>query len=185
MFLLNIFYKNRSWKKFLPLFFGLIFIGFIAFTVNSLKKAGYHVIFTVTASVPKGFYLIVPPKKITHQDMVEFVPPQKAIDFIKDKHWIPQNGTIIKYVFAKPHDYVCIRNREIWINNKKIGKVHKFYAKNKLLPQTQICGKLKKDQYILLSTKNERSFDSRYFGIVALQEIKGRAIPIFTYEVKR
>ncbi|MDR1057819.1 MAG: signal peptidase I [Coxiellaceae bacterium] len=173
---------SHKWKKFLPLLLSLIFIGLLGLIVARIKKAGYHVIFTATASVPKGFYLITPLKTIERHDIVEFIPPSNILSFIKDKHWIPHRGTLIKYVFAKPHDHVCIYHRVIWINGKKIAKVYKFYAKNKLLPQIQICGKLQKNEYLLLSTKSERSFDSRYFGIVTRQEILGRAIPIFTYD---
>lgn len=80
-----------------------------------------------------------------------------------------------------PGDQVCVSNWAILINGKKIGKVYKFYAKDQPLPQTRMCGKLKEDQYLLLSTKNERSFDGRYFGIISSDRILGRAVPIFTH----
>ncbi len=130
--------------------------------------------------MPRGLYLIIPIKKIARYDIVEFIPPQKTLAFIKEKLWVPQSGSIIKYAFALPNDHVCIRDQVIYINNKKIGPVYKFYAPNKLLPQTKICGKLKENQYLLLSTKSERSFDGRYFGVISEKEIRGKAIPIFT-----
>jgi signal peptidase I len=134
--------------------------------------------------MPQGFYLIIPTKKIVLHDIVEFTPPSSVLDFIKEKHWVPKSGLIIKYVFAIPYDHVCIRNQALSINGKRIGRVYKFYGENKLLPQTKICGKLKEDQYLLLSTKSERSFDGRYFGVVSSREILGRAVPIFIYGLK-
>jgi conjugative transfer signal peptidase TraF len=169
-------------KNFLPLFFSLVFIGILAFTINLVEKSGYHLVYSVTKSVPRGLYLIVPIKKIARYDIVEFKPPQAALNFIRENRLIPQNGTIMKYVFAIPNDNVCIYNQEIFINNKKAGHVYKFYAPNKLLPQTKICGKLQENQYLLLSAKSKRSFDGRYFGIVSSREILGHAIPIIKIE---
>jgi len=166
-------------KKLLPLFLSLIFIALLALTVSIIKSAGFHMTYSATKSMPRGLYLIAPTKKIARYDIVELIPPPIALDFIKKNHWAPQSGSIIKYVFAIPNDHVCIHHQAIWINNKKIGRVYKFYAPNKLLPQTKICGKLKANQYLLLSTESERSFDGRYFGLVSSQEILGHAIPVF------
>ena len=174
-------HKIPSFKKFLPLVFSLIFIAIISITVSTIKKAGYHITYSVTPSMPRGFYLVVPAKKISRYDVVEFMPPLGVLDFIKEKHWVPKNGLVIKYVFAIPNDHVCIHKEAIWVNGKKIGPVYKFYDKNKLLPQTKICGKLDKDEYLLLSTKNERSFDGRYFGTISSKRILGKAIPIFIF----
>lgn len=169
----------QKFRKFYPLLFSLIFIGLLATIVSIIKEAGYHITYSVTPSMPQGFYLIVPIKKIARYDAVEFMPPKAALDFARDLHWVPENGFIIKYVFAIPGDDVCVRDEAIWINGKKIGKVYRFYAFGKLLPQTKICGKLVSDQYLLMSTKRQRSFDGRYFGPVTSLGILGRAIPIF------
>lgn len=161
------------------MFFGLFFLGLLAIIVSIIKRAGYHVTYSATASMPQGFYLVVPIKQVERYDIVEFLPPKAALDFVRNLHWIPKSGLIIKYVFAIPGDDVCVRNEAIWINGKRIGKVYRFYAFEKLLPQTKICGKLADDQYLLLSTKKARSFDGRYFGAISSSSILGRAIPIF------
>ncbi len=166
-------------KKFYPLFFSLVFISLLTVIVNVIKKFGYHVTYSATASMPRGFYLVVPTKKIMRYDIVEFVPPSKILNFVRDLHWIPESGLMIKYVFAIPGDDVCVRNEAVWINGKKIGKVYRSYAFEKLLPQTKICGKLSDDQYLLLSTNKEHSFDGRYFGAISSRNILGHAVPIF------
>lgn len=165
-------------KRLNPLFLSLVLISLFAIAIGIIKKAGYHIIYSATASMPQGFYLIVPVKKITRYDIIEFIPPKEALDFARKLHWIPDSGSIIKYVFAIPGDFVCVHNNAIWINGKKIGKIYRFYAFEKLLPQTKICGKLQENQYLLLSTKRDRSFDGRYFGAVSSLNILGRAIPI-------
>ena len=171
-------------KKFLPLLLGLLFIGLLTLITETIKKAGYHISYSATTSMPKGFYLIAPTSKISHNDIIEFIPRPEILEFIKEKKWIPKSGRILKYVFATPGDHVCIKNQKIWINGKKIARIYESYDENKLLPQTKICGKLKSDQYLPLSTMIDRSFDGRYFGAVSSKEILGRAIPIFIYKPK-
>lgn len=166
-------------RKFRVLFFSLIFISLLAVIVNIIKVAGYHVTYSATTSMPRGFYLVVPIKKIMRYDIVEFTPPKVILDFVRNLHWIPESGLVIKYVFGMPGDDVCVHDEAIWINGNKIGRVYRTYAFEKLLPQTKICGKLENDQYLLLSTKRERSFDGRYFGAISSRNILGRAIPVF------
>ena len=129
--------------------------------------------------MPRGFYLVIPSATIKHNDIVEFTPPQHIIDFVKNLHWLPQSNSLIKYVFAVSGDHVCVRDNAVWVNYKLIGKVYAEYESKKPLPQTKICSKLKNNEYLLLSTKQERSFDGRYFGMTTIDSIKGKAIPIF------
>lgn len=170
--------KRKIIKKFSALLFSLIFIAILASIIFFIKQTGYHIIYSATASMPKGFYLVIPSSNIKYNDIVEFTPPNYIIDFVKDLHWLPQSNTLIKYVFAISGDHVCVRDHAIWINHKLIGKVYIEYKAKKPLPQTQICSKLENNEYLLLSTKQERSFDGRYFGITTIDNIKGKAIPI-------
>ena len=165
------------WKKLYPLFCGLILVGSIAVAVSVIKALGYHITYSATASMPRGFYLIVPIKKINRYDIVEFIPPLLGLTFLHNQRLVPQSGLLLKYVFAIPGDNVCVRNDAIWVNDRKIGKVYRM-IEGRLLPQTKICGKLEDGQYLLLSNKRPRSFDGRYFGIVAARNILGRAIPV-------
>lgn len=166
-------------KKFYPLIISLLFIGMVRTTVSIVKNLGYHITFSSTKSMPRGLYLVIPAKKFSPQEIVEFTPPNNTLTFLKNKNWIPKSGRMIKYVFAVPNDKVCISGSSIWVNNNKIASVHKYYDKNKLLPQTKFCGKLNTDEYLLLSTQNKRSFDGRYFGITPAKKILGKAIPLF------
>lgn len=174
-----------SLKKFLPLVYGLTFIAVLAIVVTGIENAGYHITFATTPSVPKGFYFVCPAKKINRYDIIEFLPPDNILNFIKTNHWVPKNGLVIKYAFALPHDHVCIRNQTIWINGNKIGPIHKFYAKNKRLPQIKLCRTLTNNEYLFLSTKNERSFDSRYFGVVTADRILGKASKILIFPTNK
>jgi conjugative transfer signal peptidase TraF len=165
-------------KRLYPLIFSIMFIVLVGFLVNNIKKLGYSMIYSATASMPRGFYLIVPIYNIKRYDIVEFKPPQAALLFAQKRKWIPASGLMIKYIFAIPGDTVCVRNNVVLINHKKIGRVYDSYADGRPLPQIHICNKLNLGQYFVMSTKSERSFDSRYFGVITLNNILGIVLPI-------
>lgn len=163
-------------NKFRALICSLFFIALMAGTVHIIATHGYHLTYSNSISMPKGFYLIVPATILHRNDVVEFLPPQQAQEYLATKHWAPNNGHLLKHVMGIPGDWVCNSNNAVWINNQKIGPIFQFYAPNKPLPQNHFCGKLKINQYLLLSDKIARSFDGRYFGPITKDQIIGKAI---------
>lgn len=154
----------------------------IAAGVAVLRKLGYGLTYSATISMPQGLYLVVPAKRLQRNDIVVFVTPAASHTFLLQHNWGPRSGRVLKYVMGIPGDFVCnyhnknIGAGEVWVNTHKIGPIYNFYAPGKLLPQNNFCEKLQAEQYFLLSTKIERSFDSRYFGPVDRNNILGRAV---------
>ena len=167
-------------NKYKPLTISIICILLLALLIGQLKRLGYHLTYVVTPSVPRGLYLVVPTKNIQLNDMIEFIPPTIEGDFAKSHQWFQSNRPLVKYVFAQAGDHVCTKNQAIFINGKKTAPIYGHYDDNKLLPKFAICDKIDGEQYLLLSTKSTKSFDSRYFGLISSQQIRGRAIPIYT-----
>lgn len=163
------------YKIFFPLFFALILIFIIAIFVFVLKKLSYGISYQKSASMPKGIYLMLPAKEINRGDLVIFYPPKKAADFAHKNHWLPDSNILLKQVFGIPNDFVCNYHQVIEINGKILGKVYDFYAPGKKMPHRQFCAKLKDEQYLLLSTYIDRSYDGRYFGPVLRQQIIAKA----------
>jgi conjugative transfer signal peptidase TraF len=160
-------------KKFYPVIISILILMIIASFVWLLKTKGYRLVYQVTPSMTKGFYFIKPVKIIKRSDIVLFKPPKKTLSFLLRHHWLPHDGLMLKYVFAVPGDYVCQKENAIWINHKKIAPVYRYYAAKKSLPNNHFCGKLKANQYLLMSTKAKRSFDGRYFGPINRNRIIG------------
>lgn len=158
-------------------YFLIIFIGFfiLNFGLNKLKKNGYRITYQVTKSMPKGFYLITPAKSAHRGDIVLFKPPAKTLSFLLKKKWLPDDGLMLKYVFAVPGDYVYQNKGWIYINHHRIAPIYREYKPGKKLPNNRFCGKLTKHQYLLMSNKVKRSFDGRYFGPIWDKKIIGVA----------
>lgn len=160
-------------EKLFSLWIFISLLLFLFWGVFEIKKLGYGVTYQSSSSMPKGFYFVEPVKQIHRLDRVLFYPPEKFLKFAKYHHWIPHGGLLMKYVMAMPGDMVCKKNGFFWIRHRKIGKVYRYYAPQKLLPSRPFCGILKNNQYLLVSTKNPHSFDSRYFGPIDRQSIIG------------
>ena len=166
-------------QKYRVLIISLLFIGVIALVTKQIAHSGYRLTYSTTLSMPKGFYLIKPFASLKHGDIVEFYPPVAIRDFLKQKHWAPRSGLLLKHVYGIPEDFVCTQNNFIFINGAKIAPIYKFYAPGKKLPQISLCRKLNQDEYFLLSTTISNSFDSRYFGPVSRKDIVGEASFLF------
>jgi len=169
--------KTKILKKFIQdlLPFLLLLLGLWVIT-----KLGYRITYVSSISMPEGWYWLVPTQKIQRYDMVAFTPPLKAQDFLTQRHWGPKSNQMMKYVMGIPGDFVCNYQQVLWINRQKIAPILRVYAPHQPLPQSNFCGYLKPSQYMLLSTKIEHSFDSRYFGPVERGNIIAKAIPIFS-----
>lgn len=148
-------------------------------TLNYLKKRGFLLTYQVTTSMPKGFYFIKPSKHFRRRDIVLFKPPEKFLDFLLQKKWLPKNGLMLKYVIGIPGDYVCQDKKWLYLNNHKFAPIYQEYKPGKKLPNNYFCGKLRKHQYLLMSTKLKNSFDGRYFGPVNDDRMIGKANFLF------
>ena len=166
----------RNFRSFYPLINALVFIIFLFLVVTFLHRQGYGLTYSSTASMPKGFYLIIHSDDFKRNDIVEFKPPNEVQAFVAEQHWAPKSGLLLKHVMGVPGDFVCNSGGSILVNHQKVGSVYEFYAPNKKLPKRSFCTVLQQNQYLLLSDSIERSFDSRYFGPVDKGNIIGKSV---------
>jgi signal peptidase I len=104
-------------------------------------------------------------------DVVVFVYP---VDPAKD---------FIKRVVAVPGDVVQIRNKRVYINGEVWNDPHAYFADGSTLggtprdmygPVTVPAG-----QIFVMGDNRDRSYDSRFWGFVDRDEVKGRAFLIY------
>lgn len=77
---------------------------------------------------------------------------------------------VVKRIIGIPGDHLEIRNNQVYINGKKINEKYR--------KETEFAGKgrsiiLKKDEYFLIGDNRRISYDSRNYGSVKKEEIKG------------
>jgi len=138
-------------------------------------------IWNSTGSLPKGLYYLTSKRHIDCGDIVYFPVPDnvKRLVFI-ERRWLPEFANLLKEVMAVEGDYICENQTALQVR-EMIGPVSPVDSYGRPLPRFVYCGPLKKDQLFVGDLLNWRSFDSRYFGPVNVKDVKGVAIPIWTF----
>ena len=142
-----------------------------------------------TPSLPVGFYKVVD-EPILSGAYVAFCPPKNEVfDMARDRSYINRGdcpggyGLLLKRVFAQSGDTVSIDQAGIYVNGKHLPNSTQLTAdaEGQPLPQYRLQTVLDDSEYLLLSDLNPQSFDARYFGLIARDQIQQVVRPIFTW----
>lgn len=146
---------------------------FLFFTVN------------YSNSFPIGLYFNKNIKHIDRGKLYIFCP-----DYDEKMKFAEQNGfwqnidkscgktpKYLKKALGLPFDKILITDEGVYINDKLIMNTE-LILKDKIYRKDEFI--LKSDEYIMLSDYNKYSYDSRYFGVIKLHQIKKEVIPIIT-----
>jgi signal peptidase I len=139
-------------------------------------KIGDHILVVKSiygVRLPFSNKVIIPVKEPKRDDVIVFIYP---VDPDKD---------FIKRVVAIPGDKVEIRDKKLYINDKPAPDEHGYYDDPELNPVT-----LKpRDEFgpvvvpphkvFVMGDNRDHSFDSRFWGFVDLEAIKGKAFMIY------
>jgi len=174
----NVYKKKRCILA--SFFFGLILI--LTFGGFSFKPSFVLFYFNTTASLPRGFYLILPsrePFEIGDYVVYEPTPETKALAL--SRHWLQDDELLLKKIGAMPYNKYVVdpHTLQFYANGKYIGQV--FLSDRMNLPMPVLRGEYEvPDGEFLPVGDNPRSFDGRYTGTVPIKNIKSKVIPIVT-----
>ena len=153
-----------------------------------LRISGIYI--NTTPSLPVGFYKVVD-EPIASGAYVAFCPPQNAVfDMARDRSYINPGdcpggyGLLLKRVFAQYGDTVFIDQAGIYVNGEHLPNSAQLTAdaEDQPLPQYHLDQRvLDNFEYLLLSDLNPQSFDARYFGLIARDQIRQVVRPVFTW----
>ncbi len=139
------------------------------------------IVLSLSASMPRGFYLIVPVKALRRESAVAFPIPQTIYQALQGREWLKKDAPLLKPIGALPGDSVCVHDHEITINGMSRGAVFKSDYQGLPLPRLRGCFVVSPNAFFPLSTHTARSFDGRYFGEMSQSELIGEAVPILTW----
>lgn len=164
----------RLVRKLLPLAVVLALAGTL-----KLVLAG-HVLLNITASVPRGLYWIAPARPPLRGELVVLTIPEQSRSLLHDRGYVPRSIKLLaKPVAAIPGDHVCIRNTLLFINDQLAGTIRTRDSAGRPMPVDALCRPLERDE-VFLATGHDDSFDSRHFGPVRLDNLRGLLMPIVT-----
>lgn len=105
-------------------------------------------------------------RKLKRGDIIIFRPPHEI-----DKDYI-------KRCIALPGDNFEVKNGKVYINGKVTDE--SSYVKGETIdPNSKVQGIVPKGKVVVLGDNRENSMDSRYFGYLDIERIKGRALFLY------
>ena len=155
----------------------LLLLAVIALS-QGLRAAGWSLSLQVTDSMPKGLYLVRPAAAFQRGDLVLLDPPTAVAPLMIGRGWLGADMKLLKPIAAAAPDEVCLRDGQVYVNGRAVAPIFAVDRTNRPLPRLYLCRRLAADEVFLLSTRTPYSFDSRYFGPVAVGALAGRALAL-------
>jgi len=168
----------RNLKNFYSLFLSLLGLIIFYFFILFLSYLGFGLSYQESTSMTPGWYFTYPINSLTRNNIILFRPDEHTENYMLERAWILPGSPIMKYLKGMPGDFVCIKNNQIFINQKEIGNIKKLDSKNRPLPDLTFCQTLVHNQFFMISTRVPNSFDSRYFGPITQEQMLAKAIKI-------
>lgn len=138
--------------------------------------------YNVSPSLPRGFYVfrpLLPWEQISRGAIVSMTPAPWVVEELQ--RVVPGMDVThpwFKTVVGRVGDQFCLQPGSMWVNDELVA-VRTLLA-DYLLTPLEGCTTLDAQSYVVL-TEHPRSYDSRYFGVVARSQIHGRVYPLWTW----
>jgi len=160
-----------------------MYSGFLVcvFAITCTLFSSPRFVLNVTDSLPHGIYYVSKRSTYSRGDIVCFPIPAEVEPMVTGRGWLKKGHLMMKPIAALPGDEVCLNGSSLSINNEQKGNIRSVASEGRPLPRYAHCGPLGDDELFVANAADSKSFDSRYFGPIPKDEIKGRAQPIWIF----
>jgi conjugative transfer signal peptidase TraF len=145
--------------------------GATAAVVGLLALAHAHrgfVLVNGTASEPPGLYARAMGEPIRPGSLVAFMAPPAAYPYVAQRMPFLQSTPIIKAVAAVAGDQVCTAGGVLTVNGVQLAQIRQRDSQGYVLPHWIACRPLRPGELFVFSNRVPTSFDSRYYGPIAV-----------------
>ena len=156
-------------------------LGIAALAWPSLHTSLARIVYNPSDSVPPGWYRIDPPESLHVGSFVLVRLPADTATLAAQRGYLPEHVPLLKRIGAMSPQQVCIEKRIVRIDDIPVAGVHATDGRGRPLSAWPQCRRLHSGELFLLSATNPASFDSRYFGPVAVSAVIGSAQPLWTW----
>jgi conjugative transfer signal peptidase TraF len=161
----------------------LLTVGAGALVLSTIgAKPITHYIWNASESVPIGLYLIQPTGRLFVTELVAVVPPEPLATFLADGLYLPRGIPMLKRVLALPGQTVCRDHLTLTVDKFEVGRARERDNRGQPLPTWQGCRVVADGEVFLMNWQSADSLDGRYFGVLPMSAIVGRAEPLWTDE---
>lgn len=133
-------------------------------------------IYNPSPSAPVGWYRLHVKAALVRDVKVAAFAPAEARNIAAARGYLPEHVPLIKTIWAKGGDRICSENGVITAPNRPDISAAGQDGLGRRMPQLDGCFTLKRNEYFLVSTDVQTSWDSRYFGPVSRADVLGVVI---------
>ena len=137
-------------------------------------------VWNVSDSVPIGLYRLRPTGRLAVTELVAVRPPEPTATFLADGNYLPRNVPMLKRVLALPGQTVCREHLTITVDGIAMGVARERDNWGRPLPVWQGCRVVAAGEVFLMNWQSPDSLDGRYFGVLPIGAIIGKAAPLWT-----
>ena len=159
----------------------LIGLGIAALAWPSVHTPFAQIVYNPSDSVPRGWYRIGPPDSLHVGSIVLTRLPIDGAALATQRGYLPERIPLLKRIGAMESQQVCIKGRTVRIDDVAVAMARAADGRGRPLSAWQQCRPLRDGELFLLSATNPASFDSRYFGPIAVSAVVGSAQPLWTW----
>ena len=125
--------------------------------------------------MPIGLYAIERPTDLHVADLVIVRPPEQLESFLADRNYLPRGVPLVKHVLALAGQSVCRSGVVITIDTVAVADARERDSQGGPLPSWQGCRIIRENEVFLLNSQSSDLLDGRYFGVLPVSSIVGRA----------
>ena len=163
--------------------FGYVMVTYfsgLGIAVASLVTVPVKLLWNATASTPLGLYKLGAADHLKRGDLVAIMPDMGLADFMVARGYIGRGVPLLKHIAALSGDSVCRRETHVTVNGRDTAEALPRDHLGRPLPVWRGCRRMSDGEVFLLNSSVRDSLDGRYFGVLKLRAILGKATPLYT-----
>ena len=91
-------------------------VAVLGIAIAAVVPTAPRLLWNASASVPIGFYTVVPTDRIEVPDLVAVIPPEPFASFIVERSYVARDVPLLKRVLGLPGQRVCRTGRAITVD---------------------------------------------------------------------
>jgi conjugative transfer signal peptidase TraF len=138
-----------------------------------------RLIWNATASTPVGLYRLQSLSTLHVGDLIAIRPPADIAATLARGGYLPLGVPLLKPVAALPGQLVCRIGVVVSVDGQPLGDALAHDHRGRPLPVWQGCRHVLPGQIFVMNPAVPTSLDGRYFGILPVAAVLGRALPLW------
>ncbi|GAA4482294.1 S26 family signal peptidase [Gluconacetobacter asukensis] len=155
------------------------YVAVMAIVLGAVFRPTPWLIWNATASTPVGLYRLQSVRRLHVGDLIAIRPPADMAALLARGGYLPLGVPLLKPVAALPGQLVCRVGTIVSVDGKPLGDALARDHRGRPLPVWQGCRHVLPGQIFVMNPAVPTSLDGRYFGVLPVDAVLGRARPLW------